>query len=197
MIMFYKVVLERLVTVPPEKLDGTLQRHLLRLLQDAVVGQLMTAPISAQAMRGDYRSAVKSSATVLAVIDILGGHDLQGKVLDNGSVAFPLRYEALVLKVHRGEVIDVRVVQATAEGWWGTVFGVGNVFVSQSQMSADPSRPEWVFESGLDGSWVNSRDPSKSVKVQDVVRVRVLSETPQSTNAMVIGTMIGSHLGPL
>lgn len=194
--MFYKVTLERLVTVLPEKLDSTLNRHLLNYLREAVVGQLMPTPVSTNTVQQDYRSASKSSAIVLAVLDIHDLQDLQGKVLDNGSVSFLLKYSALVLKLHRGEVLDVVVEQIAAEGWWGNVFGAGKVFVSQSQMSLDPSRPEWVLEGGAaDRSWL-SVDATRSIKVNDVVRIRVLGETPQSSHAMITGTMVGPYLGP-
>lgn len=193
--MFYKVKLERLVTVPPDKLDAALHRHLLDFLCKAVVGQLMPPPVSANAMRGDYRSATKSSAIVLAVTDILKERDreLEGKVLDNGSVAFALCYEALVLKLHRGEVVDVVVERVEPEGWWGSVYGAGKAFVSKNQMSST----EWEYDSGIaEGSWV-SVDGRQSIKPNQLVRIRVLEETPQSVNAMVIGTMVGSYLGPL
>lgn len=197
--MFYKITLERLLTVPPEKLDYNLNRHLLNFLREAVVGQLMPTPSStSSALQREYRSASKSSAVVLAVLDILGAQDLQGVVLDNGSVSFLLRYDALVLKMHRGEVVDVQVERVSPDGCWGSVFGVGKVFVSQSQMSADPSgHPEWIFESGIaDGTWI-SADGSRSIKVNEIIRIRVLGETPQSQHAMMIGTMVGPYLGPL
>lgn len=194
--MFYKVKLEKLVTVPPDRLDGTLQRHLESFLREAVEGQLvpLTAVVGG---RSDIRSALKSSATILAVIDILSAQNLQGKVLDNGCVSFLLQYDALVLKMHRGEVFDAQVEKVAPEGWWGRVFGVGKVFVSRTQMSSDLSHPEWEYESGVaEGSWL-SMDGTKSVKVNDIVRLRVLGETPQSSNALMIGTMVGDYLGPL
>eukprot|EP00796_Vickermania_ingenoplastis_P013297 gene13297-9135_t len=195
--MFYKITLEKLVTVPPEKLDAALHRHLLQFLRDAVVGQLVPPPAGGSAIQQEYHSAAKSSAIVLAVIDIPGAENLQGKVLDNGSVSFFLRYDALVLKVHRGEVLDVLVESVIPQGWVGSVYGAGKVYVSKSQMSSDPLQEEWSFESGVaEGSWI-SKDGTRSIKVNEIVRIRVLGETPQSLDAMIVGTMAGAHLGPL
>lgn len=195
--MFYKVTLEKLISIPPDKLDSTLNRHLIQYLREAVVGQLMPPPSTDLAMKQDYRSATKSSAIVLAVIDILGAQNLQGKVLDNGFVSFQLVYEALVLKVHRGEVVDVVVDRVAPEGWWGNLYGVGKVFVSRAQMSVSTVNPEWSYAKGVaDGSWWNE-DASLTIKPGEYVRIRVLGETPQSVHAMMIGTMVGKFLGPL
>lgn len=197
--MFYKVTLEKLLTVAPDKLDYNLNRHLLNFLCEAVVGQSMPTPASTSAaLQREYRSASKSSAVILAVLDILGAQDIKGKVLDNGSISFLLRYDALVLKMHRGEVVDAHVEKVSLDGWWGSVFGVGNVFVSQSQMSGDPSTlPQWAFESSVAGGMWISKDGTKSIRVGDFVRIRVLGETPQSSSTMVVGTMAGPYLGPL
>lgn len=139
----------------------------------------------------------KSSAIIICVIDVLNAEGTQGKVLDDGHVVFFLTYDALVLKLHRGEVIDTVVGQLGPEGWWGNVYGVGKIFISQSQMSPDQGSPSWMYECGeAEGTWM-SKDGLRSIKMNDLVRVRILAETPQSQGAIAIGTMLGPYLGPL
>lgn len=197
--MFYKITLQRTVTVPPHELNGTLPHRLLSFLRTEVEGKpLPTGDSIVTSASLDYKSAAKSSAMVIAVLRIVRAEALQGKVLDDGNVAFRMTYDALVLKLHRGEVLDVMVTRVGQEGWWGNVFGVGKIFISHTQMSVDTSgQPEWVYENdGAEGSWV-AHDGARSIKVNDVVRVRVLAETPQSQGAMAVGTMAGMYLGPV
>lgn len=196
--MFYKVTLQRTLTIPPSELNGTLPNRLITFLRNAVEGKPLPTGDSIAAVSIDYKSAAKSSSRVIAVISIVDIRDLQGKVLDDGHVAFRISYDALVLKLHRGEVLDVVVSRVSEEGWWGNVFGVGSIFISQTQMSANASHnPEWSYENdGTEGSWV-STDGTRSIKVKEVVRIRVLAETPQSEDALAVGTMVGPFLGPI
>lgn len=195
--MFYKITLQRSISVSPSELGRTLHRRLLHFLCDAVEGQPLPASEGLASIAVEYQSAAKSSAVVISVLDVLHADALQGKVMDDGSVAFRVTYAALVLKLHRGEVLDVVVETVGLDGFWGNVYGIGRIFVSQAQMSEDPRRPVWTYENdGGEGSWMNTAAGS-SVKVGEVVRVRVLAETPQSQGAMAIGTMAGPYLGPL
>ncbi|EPY39286.1 DNA-directed RNA polymerase II subunit RPB7 [Angomonas deanei] len=100
----------------------------------------------------------------------------------------------MVLKLHRGEVIDVKVISVDPEGWHGSVFGVSKLFVSHARMSESLQNPEWEFDS--EGRWYNTKD-EKSIQPEDIVRVRVIAETPQTEDTMAIGSMMEEYLGPL
>ncbi|EPY36017.1 DNA-directed RNA polymerase II subunit RPB7 [Strigomonas culicis] len=195
--MFYKLNLQRVITVEPEHLGSILNRCLLNYLRKAVEGKPLPASDSLSAIAADYVSSSKSSAIVIAVVDIVQAQTIQGKVLDDGNVTFLLNYKAMVFKLHRGEVLDVKVESTAQEGWYGNVFGLGRIFISHSQMNEDLHNPEWHYEADSgDGVWMHSSE-RKSIKNGDLVRVRVVAETPQADGRMAIGSMKEKYLGPI
>ncbi|CAM42939.1 putative RNA polymerase-like protein [Leishmania braziliensis MHOM/BR/75/M2904] len=194
--MFYKIVLQRTVNVKPADLCNTLNRSLLTFLREAVEGKPLPSPDSVASIALDFVTASKSSAVVIAVLDILNAETLQGKVLDDGSVTFRLTYEALVLKLHRGEVLDLLVSDVDETGFWASVYGVNKLFVNRNQMGEDVKTGalEWSFEAET-AAWV-SNDDRHSIKKDTMVRVRVIAETPQSERGMAVGTIGAPFLGP-
>ncbi|KAH9578728.1 RNA polymerase Rpb7 [Trypanosoma melophagium] len=190
--MFYKLELQKIIKIRPHLLECTLHRHLARYLRNAVEGQPLQMPLVKSSDGEVVRADQGSSAVIIAVLDILNTETLEGRVLDDGSVSFLLHYEAIVFKLHRGEVVDLMVATVEREGWWGDVMGVGKMYISRGQMGS-----EWVYESdGVEGIWI-TKDGSRSVKAGEIVRVRVVAETPQSEGVVAIGSMIGKYLGPL
>nr|CCC54039.1 putative RNA polymerase-like protein [Trypanosoma vivax Y486] len=190
--MFYKLELQKILKVEPHLLGRTLHRHLAKYLREAVEGQPLQLPLSKGENGEVFRVDQNSSAMIIAVLDILNTETLEGRVLDDGSVSFLLQYEALVFKLHRGEVVDVVVNKVEREGWWGMVMGVGRMYISHGQIGS-----EWVYESdGIEGIWI-TKDGSRSVKAGEIVRVRVVAETPQSEGVIAVGSMNGNYLGPL
>jgi DNA-directed RNA polymerase II subunit RPB7 len=194
--MFYKVVLQRTINVKPQELCNTLNRSLLTFLREAVEGKPLPAPDGIASAAKDYKSAAKSSAVVIAVLDILNAETLQGKVLDDGSVSFRLTYEAMVLKLHRGEVVDLLVSDVDETGFWASVYGINKLFVNRNQMGDDSQggEAEWTYEPEA-SAWV-THDDRRSIKKDTVVRIRVIAETPQSERGMAVGTIAARFLGP-
>ncbi|KAK7199733.1 RNA polymerase-like protein [Novymonas esmeraldas] len=194
--MFYKIVLQRTVNVKPSDLCNTLHRSLLTFLREAVEGKPLPSPDSVSSIALDFATASKSSAVVIAVLDIVNAETLQGKVLDDGSVSFRLTYEAMVLKLHRGEVLDLLVSEVDETGFWVSVYGVNKMFVNRNQMGEDvrTGQLEWTFEAEA-MAWV-SRDDRRSIKKDSLVRLRVIAETPQSERGMAVGTIGAPFLGP-
>ncbi|AIO01022.1 RNA polymerase-like protein, putative [Leishmania panamensis] len=194
--MFYKIVLQRTVNVKPADLCNTLNRSLLTFLREAVEGKPLPSPDSVASIALDFVTASKSSAVVIAVLDILNAETLQGKVLDDGSVTFRLTYEAMVLKLHRGEVLDLLVSDVDETGFWASVYGVNKLFVNRNQMGEDVKTGalEWSFEAET-AAWV-SNDDRHSIKKDTMVRLRVIAETPQSERGMAVGTIGAPFLGP-
>ncbi|RNF25239.1 RNA polymerase-like protein [Trypanosoma cruzi] len=188
--MFYKIELQKIIRVEPHLLGRTLHRHLAKYLRNAVEGHPFQMPLIKGGNGEVVRVDQSSSAIIVAVLDILNTELLEGRVLDDGGVSFLLHYEALVFKLHRGEVVDLMVVAVEREGWWGDLLGVGKMYISRGQMGS-----EWVYESdGVKGIWI-TKDGSRSVKNGEIVRVRVVAETPQSEGVVAIGSMIGKYLG--
>lgn len=176
----------------PHLLERTLHRHLEEYLRKAVEGTPLHLSLGNALRSGLARTNQNSSAVIIAVLDILNTSSLEGRVLDDGSVSFFVKYEGLVFKLHRGEVIDVIVSSVEREGWWGDVMGVGRMYISRGQMGN-----EWVYESdGMRGIWI-TKDGARSVKEGEIVRVRVVAETPQSEGVLAVGSMVGNYLGPL
>ncbi|KAL7709703.1 RNA polymerase-like protein [Lotmaria passim] len=194
--MFYKIVLQRTITVKPADLCNTLNRSLLTFLREAVEGKPLPSADRVSTAAIDFKSATKSSAVVIAVLDILNAETLQGKVLDDGSVSFRLTYEAMVLKLHRGEVVDLLVSDVDETGFWASVYGINKLFVNRNQMCEDSlsGGAEWSFEPEA-AAWV-THDDRRSIKKDTMVRIRVIAETPQSERGMAVGTIGAPFLGP-
>lgn len=170
--MFFKVTLRKIVTVQPEDLGPTVNRKLEGHLRDAVEGK--TLP---------------DIGMVLAVLDILNAHLLEGKVLDNGNVQFALTYVGLVYKLFEGEVLDIRVTEVRKDGFIGTT-GPVNFYVSRRSMPSD-----YVYEGDGTLAVLVLKDGSKSVKIDGTTRIRIFTPIP-SREGLVCGTMEDEYLGP-
>lgn len=171
--MFFKVLLKKIVTVQPADLGATLNRRLEDHLRNAVEGK--TLP---------------DIGVVVAVLDIIGGFELEGKVLDNGTVQFPLTYVGLVYKVFDNEVLDVKVTEVLRDGFHATS-GAARFYISRRCMPVD-----YVFEG--DGALAKfvTRDGLHTVCQDAPVRIRVTKATQSARDNYIVGTMDGAYLGP-
>mmetsp|Transcript_54680 Transcript_54680/g.62839 ORF Transcript_54680/g.62839 Transcript_54680/m.62839 type:complete len:173 (+) Transcript_54680:136-654(+) len=171
--MFFKVTLKKIVTVQPADLGATLNRRLEDHLRNAVEGK--TLP---------------EIGTVVAVLDILGGFELEGKVLDNGTVQYPLTYMGLVYKLFDGEVLDVKVTEILRDGFHATS-GPARFYVSRKSMPLD-----YIFEG--DGALAKfvTRDGMRMVCQDATVRIRVTKASQGVRESFIVGTMSGEYLGP-
>lgn len=170
--MFFKVPLKKIVTVQAADLGPTLNRRLEGHLRDAVEGKVLP-----------------DIGTILAVLDIIGAYDLEGKVLDNGSVQFHLTYIALVYKLFEDEVLDVRVTEVRRDGFIGTS-GPISFYISRRNMPTD-----YVYEGEGALAVFVRRDGVKAVRHGETARVKIFKPTP-SQDGFVCGTMEGEYLGP-
>jgi DNA-directed RNA polymerase subunit E'/Rpb7 len=170
--MFLKLALKKLVTVSPKDLGPTVNRQLERYLRDAVEGK-----------------PLPDIGIVLAVLDILEPHLLEGKVLDSGAAQFPLTYLALVYKLFEGEVLDIQVTEVKKDGFLGTS-GPSSFYVSKRNMPV-----EYMYEGDSALPVFVTKDGQKSVRVGETTRIRIFAPLP-NPDGFVCGTMEGEYLGP-
>lgn len=170
--MYLKLTLKKLVTVAPKDLGPAVNRQLERYLRDAVEGK-----------------PLPDIGIVLAVLDILQPHLLEGKVLDSGATQFPLTYLALVYKLFEGEVIDIQVSEVKKDGFLGTS-GPTTFYVSKRNMPV-----EYVFEGDGALAVFVTRDGNRSVRVGETVRIRIFAPLA-NPDGFVCGSMEGEYLGP-
>jgi DNA-directed RNA polymerase II subunit RPB7 len=171
--MYFKMLLKKVITVLPHQLESTVNRALEGYLRHAVEGKILPRV-----------------GLVVAVIDIENPHTFEGKILDNGSVQFLLIYTALVYKLFRNEIIDVIVTSVTPSGFRGDT-GAQSIQVARSCIPED-----YIYESDGAADVFVMKDGSKAIRVNDVVRVRIISETPKNREVAAIASITGDYLGP-
>lgn len=160
--MYFKLTLQKIVTVPPAKLGPLVNRHLEGYLRAAVEGKRLP-----------------DIGLVVAVLDIENPQLLEGRVLDNGNVTFHMTYIALVYKLFRGEVCDATVLSVVKDGFLAST-GPWTVYVSKTQMPAD-----YVYETDGSLAVFVLKDGTKSVRQGEVVRLRIMGETPKSETNVI------------
>lgn len=170
--MFFLATCHRMIYLPAQDLGALFMHRIEQLLKQAVEGKRLP-----------------ELGLVIAVKDILAGSDVEGKVLDSGEVAFLVNYEALVFKLFPGEVIDVVVNDVQPEGFYGSV-GAATIFVDRLYM------PEYTHENDGSSSIFTRTDGAASISAGDIVRARIVNETPASAVMDAVATIDGPFLGP-
>ena len=172
--MYFKLLLRKVLYVQPVDLTSTINRDVEGFLRSQVEG-----------------TRIRDIGLVVAVPDI--ERVSEGKVLDNGNVAFEVVYIALVHKLFPGEVIDAVVTQVDREGVIATA-GAGTIFISKLHIS-----PQYVFELGAGENvshFALKSGGQKTIENHCVIRVKVIAEMPTSDRYDAMGTMMGDFFGP-
>lgn len=171
--MYFKVVLKKIVYAQPEDLGPAIRRKLERYLRSDVEGKRLS-----------------DVGLVIAVVDILDGANIEGKVLDTGAVSFAIKYVAVVFKLLKDEVVDGVVSEVRPDA---LVVGLGatNVYISKRQMPAN-----YVYESDGAVSRFVTHSGDRMVSRGSVVRLRIISETAATAGIGAVGSIDGPYLGP-
>lgn len=126
---------------------------------------------------------------VIAVLQVM--EPIPTGALDDttGYAIFPLRYQAVVFRPFRGEVLD-GVVSKTSEQGFYTESGPLTVFVSYHQlpggMTFDVNNQAW-----------NSDDAVDNIKEGTSVRFRIMGLKIEATEISATGTIQDQYLGPI
>jgi DNA-directed RNA polymerase subunit E'/Rpb7 len=170
--MYVKITEKQNVYVQPDELGPQLTHRLEYLLRQRVEG-----------------TRVPGVGVVVGVTDIVNESSMQGKVLETGTVVFPMEYTAIAFRLVPEEVCDGRVVNVSQESF---MVDVGAVLIRVSRFHIPP---DLVFEGDGSAPRFVSVDTEASISEGCTVRVRVLSETPTNNQFGAIGTINGPYLG--
>lgn len=171
--MFYVKTLEHEILLEPSHFGPKLRATIVRLLKEQVEGL-----------------ALATYGYVVNVIEVPEDQIKSGIIeYDTGSVAFHVKYTALLLRPFNNEVLDAVVSQCNALGFFAYA-GPLRIFVSKHSM------PEDLFN-GFDPEkdcWV-SDDQEVVISSGSGVRLKVKGRTVEQGNITAIGTIKDNYLG--
>lgn len=171
--MYYKMVLEDKVRVPPHRLGEDIEQVVLNVLQEQLEG-----------------SIAKEIGIFIAVTKILNVGE--GELIPgDGAVYYDVRFEAAVLRLALQEVLEGEVVETTSFGAFISL-GPIDAMLHVSQIS-----DEYITYDEKNGRLV-CQDSRRAISVGDLVRARVvaLSLNEREPRESKIGlTMRQSGLG--
>jgi len=114
----------------------------------------------------------------------------QGKLdPDTGDAEFNVKYDAIVFKVFRHEIVPCRVSQVTPNGLFATA-GTLEIFISEKLMPSD------LQYSTLNGvpSFVSTEE-EVTIKQNSEIRVKIVGIRAAAQQIVVIGTIKEDFLG--
>ena len=171
--MFYVKTLEHEIVLTPEHFGPKLRDTIVRLLKEQVEGL-----------------ALATYGYVVNVIEVPHDQIKSGIIeYDSGSVAFNVKYTALLLRPFINEVLDAVVSQCNPLGFFAFA-GPLRIFVSKHSM------PEDMFN-GFDQEkdcWV-SDDKEVIISSGSGVRLKIKGRTVETGNITAIGTIKDNYLG--
>lgn len=169
---FFVVVLQRQLHIHPRFFGVKLHEFLTRRLVLEVEGTFS----------GRHGFVV----SVLHVYD-----DIPPGELDEvtGFAVFRVRYQAVVFRPFKGEVLDAIVTRTTPFGFFAAA-GPLNVFVSHHLLPEDfkysPEQDLWKSTDGLD-----------TIKLDSSVRLRIIGLKIEAAEISATGTIKDAYLGPI
>ncbi|EEA08561.1 DNA-directed RNA polymerase II subunit RPB7, putative [Cryptosporidium muris RN66] len=173
--MFFFVELWKNISLSPNQLGPRYDEHIDDILRSQVEGQWIT-----------------SFGYVVCVVRILLRQP--GRIQDGtGLIIVPIKYQAIVYRPMKGEVIDGTVESVNELGIIVNCGPLKRVFVSQSALPENIS-----YSSGVDGSTARAYLDSKSqlqIKQNTEVRVRLRGVNHETLSA--VAEMNSDYLGPV
>eukprot|EP01080_Neovahlkampfia_damariscottae_P004409 gene4409-7784_t len=169
--MFFHIVLEKNVQLPPKFFGPTLKNTIIDKLNNEAEGQC--------SVRYGY------TICVTKILNIG-----KGKINDFGHATFPIKYQAVVFKPFKNEVIDCVVSKVTKIGFFADV-GPVQIFVSRHQISVDMR-----FEPDSTPPCFISEDQSIKIQKDDEIRLKVVGTNFENQQIFGIGSIKGDYLGP-
>ena len=125
------------------------------------------------------------------LIVVIGFHDEAGKGRispDNGKIMFRIKYDAILLKPYKGEVLDAEVHAVNAHGFFAHVGPFKHIFVTRYAMPAD------IQFSADTRRWV-SQDGEIEIYKDCGVRLRITGITFKANTIEAVGTIKDHYLG--
>mgnify|MGYP001273751379 FL=1 len=125
------------------------------------------------------------------LIVVIGFHDEAGKGRispDNGKIMFRIKYDAILLKPYKGEVLAAQVHAVNAHGFFAHVGPFEHIFVTRYAMPAD------IQFSADTRRWV-SQDGEIEIYKDCGVRLRITGITFKANTIEAVGTIKDHYLG--
>nr|WCZ58419.1 RNA polymerase II subunit 7 [Paratrimastix eleionoma] len=168
--MFFLMNLQKNLELPPRFFGPKLRTTLITKLRAEVTNSCT----------GRYGYII----AVISVDEIGEGRIRAG----SGLVSFPIKYQAIVFRPFRGEVIDAVVSQVNKFGFF--VFaGPLRVFITSKL-----TPPEFHFDSNANPPCYINNDGAK-IQREEHVRIRIVGCRVDATEIACIGTMKEDYLG--
>lgn len=169
--MYFLKQLEHSVTLPPEYLGP----HLDQLVRHALYQQV----------EGTCSGAHGYIVAVLSIDSVERGRVQEG----TGSVVFPMRFTAVLLKVFKNEVVDAVVANVNKMGFFAQV-GPLQVFISSHLV---PS--EYKFDAaGVPPCYASD---TARIGPGDLVRLKIVGVRVDTSEIVAIGSIKEDYLGVL
>ena len=170
--MFFLKDLTHKVQLQPECFGPQLQSHLKdRLLRD---------------IEGTCSGRYGYIISILSIKEISHGSVIEGI----GSAEFQVRYQAIVFKPFKGEVVDALVTTVNKMVFFAEV-GPLNIFVSNHLIPSD-----FVFDLNVNAPcYVSEEGMGHKIGKDDQVRLRIIGTRVDATEIFAIGSIKEDYLG--
>eukprot|EP01012_Entosiphon_sulcatum_P031426 TRINITY_DN3964_c0_g1_i1.p2 TRINITY_DN3964_c0_g1~~TRINITY_DN3964_c0_g1_i1.p2 ORF type:complete len:174 (-),score=48.33 TRINITY_DN3964_c0_g1_i1:18-539(-) len=172
--MFFHIPMEKSITLEPRCFSRNIKQTLLHKLNQTFEG-----------------TCSGQHGFLIAVTAVDDREISKGKVHDDGTCTFTVRFKALVYRPFRGEVVDTLVTQVTKMGFFAEV-GPMQIFVSDQSMPADLR----FDEHSIPQKFV-SEDGAITIKKDDEVRVKLVGLRFTATEIYAIGSIEEDYMGPI
>ena len=171
--MFYKVVTSRTITLHPKYFGRHLEQMLLGKLNSEVAG-----------------ACLGPDGYCIAIIRLLGREP--GKLQEaTGLGIFKVKYEAIMMRPFRNEIIDAEVTICSEQGFFAEAGPIG-IFVHSLQMPE-----EYRDNFSVDKASWKSNEEDTEIRQSSGVRLRILNIQMKEGKYNCIATMKGKYLGQL
>ncbi|XP_065842409.1 DNA-directed RNA polymerase II subunit RPB7 [Oscarella lobularis] len=106
-----------------------------------------------------------------------------------GFVVYPVKYEAIVFRPFKGEVLDAVVTQVTKVGLF-TEAGPLSCFISKHSIPSDME-----FDPNSNPPCYKTRDEDVVIQQDDEIRLRIVGTRVDANDIFAIGTLMEDYLG--
>lgn len=119
------------------------------------------------------------------------GRGMRGRIMEDGQAMFRLRYQAIVYRPFRGEVVDGVVASVNKMGIFVDV-GPLQCFVSTHLIP-----PDFAFDPNANPPCFTSTEDVLKIEKGTRIRLKIVGTRVDATEIFAIGTIKEDYLGPI
>ncbi|OAF66519.1 RNA polymerase II subunit B7 [Intoshia linei] len=169
--MFYQILLEHDILLHPQYFGAEIVESIKKKLFSEVEGTCT----------GKYGFVV-----TVARIENIGAGKIQ---CGEGLVVFPVRYQAIVFRPFKGEILDSIVKQVNKVGIF-TQIGPMSCFISRHSIPSD-----MTYDEESNPTCYRSKNEEFIIQTDDIIRIMVVGTRVDSNDLFAIGTLLDDYLG--